>query len=73
MAPIKDETVDNLKDLVSKLESRVAQLEARLSGDGGAAKASSMTESMRIILMGPPGAGMKRQLSGSSILLGSSC
>lgn len=60
MAPIKDDTVDALKDLVHKLESRVEQLEAKLQhAEGGpvARKSKSNTESIRMILMGPPGAG----------------
>ena len=60
MAPIKDETVETLRDLVKKLESRVDQLEAKLQQAGGdvqprAPKGAS--ESIRMILMGPPGAG----------------
>ena len=61
MAPIKDETVDALKDLIHKLESRVEQLEAKLElKEGGpiARKTKSNTESIRLVLMGPPGAGM---------------
>lgn len=61
MAPIKDETVDALKDLIHKLESRVEQLEAKLEHkEGGpmARKTKSNTESVRMVLMGPPGAGM---------------
>lgn len=61
MAPIKDETVDALKDLVNKLEARVEQLEAKLHhSEGGpiARKSRSNAESMRMVLMGPPGAGM---------------
>ena len=57
MAPILDETVDALKDLVHRLESRVQQLEAKLEGRDGAA-ASPSNSSVRMILMGPPGAGM---------------
>jgi len=61
MAPITDETVGALRDLVNKLEARVEQLEAKLhsGGDGPARKTKSNTESIRMILMGPPGAGMK--------------
>ena len=63
MAPIKDETVDALRDLVNKLESRVEQLEAKLqsaAGDGPARTTKgSSSESIRMILMGPPGAGMR--------------
>jgi adenylate kinase len=56
MAPIKDETVDSLKDTVAKLESRIVQLEQRLHGED-AGKRKSAAQSMRMILMGPPGAG----------------
>ena len=56
MAPIVDETVDALKELVHKLESRVQQLEARLEGRDGA-PAQPSNSSVRMILMGPPGAG----------------
>ena len=60
MAPIKDETVDALRDLVNKLESRVEQLEAKLEqADGGpvARKSKTNTEGIRMILIGAPGAG----------------
>jgi adenylate kinase len=55
MAPITDSTVSDLKDLVHKLEARVHQLEERL-GDSGK-KPKTVSESMRMILIGPPGAG----------------
>ncbi len=61
MAPIKEDTVDALKDLVHKLESRVEQLEAKLqSAEGGpvAPRSKANTDSIRMVLMGPPGAGM---------------
>jgi adenylate kinase len=59
MAPITDSQVDNLKDLVHKLEARVYSLERRLEGGGD--KKSSLTEQMRMILIGPPGAGKQEQ------------
>jgi hypothetical protein len=55
MAPIREDTVTDLKDLVAKLETRVRQLEDRLGGDG--TKSRTPSQSMRMILMGPPGAG----------------
>ena len=59
MAPLKDETVETLRDLVTKLESRVEQLEAKLNvANGGESKSNKPAESIRMILMGPPGAGM---------------
>lgn len=58
MAPITDETVEALRDTIHKLESRVHQLEARLGdGSSGAGKAGGPLQSIRMILMGPPGAG----------------
>ncbi|KAF2710905.1 adenylate kinase cytosolic [Pleomassaria siparia CBS 279.74] len=56
MAPIPDQVVDDLKGLISKLEGRIAELESRLGGGGGAP-----TEGVRMILMGPPGAGKGTQ------------
>lgn len=56
MAPIKDETTDSLKNVIHDLEARVAELEQRLVHGGTAPP--SPTESMRMVLMGPPGAGM---------------
>lgn len=57
MAPIGDDTVKTLQDLVNKLESRVRQLEDKLHQAGGA-PAAAPAESVRMILIGPPGAGM---------------
>ena len=57
MAPAKDE-VDSLRDLVKKLEARVGELESKLGGNAPPTRLKSPTESIRMILMGPPGAGM---------------
>ncbi|EER37257.1 adenylate kinase cytosolic [Histoplasma capsulatum H143] len=61
MAPIKDETIDGLKSIISELESRVVQLEGRLLHGGGSSQPKSITDSVRMILMGPPGAGKGTQ------------
>lgn len=61
MAPIKDETVDGLRDIISKLELRIEQLETKLeqtTGGSATRKARSSANGIRMILMGPPGAGM---------------
>jgi hypothetical protein len=55
MAPLTDSAVDQLKGTVSRLEQRIAELESRLQGQVGVADPSQ--ESVRMILMGPPGAG----------------
>jgi adenylate kinase len=55
MAPIQDASVDDLKHKVSTLEARIAELETRLGG--GQAAAPQGQDGVRMILMGPPGAG----------------
>ena len=64
MAPITDDTVEALRDTIRKLESRVQQLEAKLghndaSGSPGSSKRT--LQSVRMIIMGPPGAGKSQQ------------
>jgi hypothetical protein len=57
MPPIGDDTVQTLQDLVNKLESRVKQLEDKLTHAQAGTK-HVPTEGVRMILMGPPGAGV---------------
>lgn len=54
MAPITDDKVDQLRTQYHALEERIHRLEQRL--ETGEAK-PSVAESMRLILIGPPGAG----------------
>lgn len=57
MAPLTDPAVTDLQSTVSRLEKRIAELETRLQGQMGIADQSQ--ESVRMILMGPPGAGTR--------------
>jgi len=60
MAPITDGDVSELKRIIQKLEGRIEQLESRLEGGSGTSS-SSPAGSMRMIIMGPPGAGKGTQ------------
>jgi hypothetical protein len=54
MAPMSED----IHELVAKLEARVKELEAKvLKYEGGAPSTAKDTQSIRMILMGPPGAG----------------
>ncbi len=58
MAPIGSGDVESLQDLVSKLELRVKQLEDKLAHAHGGPNPAAAT-GVRMILMGPPGAGTR--------------
>ena len=60
MAPITDDTVEALRDTIRQLESRVHQLEAKMGGGDGSSQPKKGSKSIRMILMGPPGAGKSR-------------
>lgn len=51
------EQVEQLKATVNTLERRIADLESRLHGNGSSSGSSARSESIRMILIGPPGAG----------------
>jgi len=55
MAPSLED-VASLKDLVQKLQERIEKLELSMAGDPGSG-ADVPVDSLRMILMGPPGAG----------------
>ena len=59
MAPITDQTVNDLKAQVAHLEKRIWELEQKERG----VKPVSASDAMRMILIGPPGAGESLTLS----------
>ncbi|KAF2478756.1 adenylate kinase cytosolic [Neohortaea acidophila] len=58
---MSQELVDKLKSTVDKLEARVEELESRLKGEVSGGQGGGKSESIRMILMGPPGAGKGTQ------------
>ena len=60
MAPLDNDLYDKLKGVIAKLEARVEDLETRLQsrGEGSQPKPTrNVADSIRMILIGPPGAG----------------
>jgi adenylate kinase len=55
MAPLAESVVDDLKQHIARLEGRIAELEGKLAPQGSSG--SSLKEGVRMILIGPPGAG----------------
>lgn len=57
MAPTGDNDIQSLKEMITKLELRVGQLEQSLSVAEAKADVSKKDGGVRLILIGPPGAG----------------
>lgn len=53
-----DQLMDTLKATVDKLEKRIEDLESRLQGNSSSSGGHGSSDGMRMILIGPPGAGM---------------
>ena len=60
MAPTDSSLVDQLKSTVEALEKRIVDLEGKLAGEAKSALngVRGGSDGMRMILIGPPGAGM---------------
>ena len=73
MAPTPEDVIDTLKGTVDKLEARVAELESRLRGkdagssSGGGSSGTPSSNQMRMIIIGPPGAGKHISYPSSSM------
>ena len=63
MAPVDQNTADELRGLVKRLEMRVQELEGKLSGGSGSG--ANPLNTMRMVIMGPPGAGQSYRAHGS--------
>lgn len=68
------EQLANLKHLVAKLQSKVERLESTLATDaqavGGAVKSAiglGPSQTLRLVLMGPPGAGKRLTIRPNSV------
>jgi hypothetical protein len=56
MAPVSEQLAEQIHNTLKSLEDRLAKVEARL--EGKTPSSSPSQDGMRMILMGPPGAGM---------------
>lgn len=56
--------IEDLKKLVSNLTSKVEALESKLLAKTGLKPAVDLPKSIRMVLIGPPGAGKLYQLCG---------
>jgi tRNA U34 5-carboxymethylaminomethyl modifying GTPase MnmE/TrmE len=59
-----ESAVETLRATVEKLQHQVEQLEQRLAGSVGG---SNTQDGMRMILIGPPGAGMSNALNSHAL------
>ena len=64
MAP-PDEQLSYLKDLVRQLNEKIVALEERAKDTSGTRYTPTPAEQLRMILVGPPGAGKKTRISAS--------